>query len=97
MSTFASFGEPVSLIEYLGIVTLGGRLVEDTADFCKRNEVCAVKETAATCYWPVGPVAPRDKAKVRRMHDRGVYDALCTMYLRDVGFTGRAARLYGAP
>ena len=82
----------VSLIEYLGIVTLCGRLVENTMDFCKRNEACTVKDASTTCYWK-----KRAKAKVQRMHDRGVYDALCTMYLRDVGFTGRAARLYGAP
>jgi hypothetical protein len=72
---------------------LGGRLVENTMDFCKRNEVCAVKGASTTCNWGGGC----DKAKVQRMHDRGVCDVLCAMYLRDVGFTGRAERLYGAP
>ena len=88
----------VSLLEYLGIVTLGNRLVERTAIVCRRNEASRIRSTGGRMEaLALDPDLCRDKDRVQHIHHVGCYDVLCTMYLRDVGFTGRAARLYGAP
>jgi hypothetical protein len=86
----------VSLLEYLGIVTVGSRTAERTANFCKRNEVSSISSCRLRDALVLHDDHWRDKPRVQHMHHRGLYDVLCNMYLRDVRFTGRAEGRYGA-